>query len=224
MSKINPSGYRNETSSKFWGVAALIIGWERAKDLAGLYDLCGQYDFMMTYTSPAGVPNFPIAQCADTRNIPTKLLASTGGNITTGVYGPLTLADYLPRKPVNVKIQALNNEWTLYVVDSRGWTPAYKTGLIAGVVLASVLVTLIILLLISSHLEQEELLEETEAAHKRLEETKSILEAEKIHADALVARQLNLISCFSDVNMGSSSGRPRNSLEASTLERIEAVR
>lgn len=34
--------YKNETREKLWGLADIIIGWERAKDLAGLYDLCNQ--------------------------------------------------------------------------------------------------------------------------------------------------------------------------------------
>lgn len=167
-----------------------------------------------------------IAQCADKRNIPTNLPASTGGNITTAIFGPYTLADYLPRAPVQVKIQALNNEWTLWVVDNRGWTPAYRDGLIAGVVVASVVLAVMVLLLLASHLEQDELLEESAAAHMRLEETKATLEAEKVHADALVARQLNLINCFSEsaYESNGSTAKPPLMGDNSTLERIEAVR
>ncbi|GAX79340.1 hypothetical protein CEUSTIGMA_g6782.t1 [Chlamydomonas eustigma] len=219
--------YLNETSSKFWGFVNVVVGWEKIKDVANLYDLCSQYDFIMTYTNEYGVPFVPIAMCSDVTNIITDIPAAGGGNLTNGTLGSYTLDDFLAKDAVQVDISALNNEWTLWVVDNRGWTPSYKTPLIILVVFGSFILTLMILLLMASHLEQHLMLAEQRAVNQRLAETKAVLEEEKFHTDALIKRQLDLISCFasnSDKKRPSSKEMLRTSMEASTLERIEAVR
>lgn len=87
-------------------------------------------------------------------------------------------------------------------------------------VIVAVIFALLLLLLMASFLEQGQALAELQGSNKKLDEARTVLEAEKAHTDALIIRHLNLISCFSD-EMNKAN---RTSMEDSTLERIEAVR
>lgn len=86
----------------------------------------------------------------------------SGLTMMNGTLGPSTLGDYLPQDPVSVTFGAMQNEWTLHIVkkDGCGWVPAWRDGLIALVVIASVLVGALLLLLLATHEEQKELLAE----------------------------------------------------------------
>ena len=165
-----------------------------------------------------GITNTPIAMCSDNILLPTEY-----PGIYNGTLGDYQLSDYLPRNPVSVTFSALNNEWTLWVVDKRGWTPDWQAPLIAAVVVIAMLVTALIVLLIASHLQQQQLLDEQRASNRKLAQTKAVLEAEKATTDALIMRQLNLISCFAAADEA-TGGRARTSMEQQTLSRIEAVR
>ena len=166
-----------------------------------------------------GNPDTPIAMCSDVTMIPTAF-----PYLFNGTLGPDQLSDYLPRDPIKVTFSALNKDWTLWVVDRRGWTPSWFAPLIAAVVVASLLLILMTLLLLASHLEQQQLLKIQKASNRKLAQTKAVLEAEKATTDALIVRQLNLISCFAAASQGADTGLAGDAMELQTLSRIEAVR
>ena len=208
--------YRNSSGSKFWGFAQVVVGWQSVVDLSGFYDLCSSYSFMIVGNDDEKYGDTPLAQCSDTLNLP-----STFPRIINGSRSSYSLKSFLSSKPVSIPIPVFDDHWTLWIVDSRGWTPEWTAPLIACVVIIAVIFSLLILLLMASYLEQVKALQDLQASNRKLDDARTVLEAEKAHTDALIVRQLNLISCFSDENMNKA---PRGSMEESTLERIEAVR
>ncbi|KAG1675607.1 hypothetical protein FOA52_014195, partial [Chlamydomonas sp. UWO 241] len=237
--------YIQETRSKFWGFSKSVVSWEWAKNEAHLYLLCDAYDFIMTHEWD-GKKDVPIAMCSDKRMV-TVPRGKSGMTFQNGTIGRFTLADYMARDPVSVTFGALQSEWTLHVVSTHGgrmvgdgdssWVPGWKCGLTIGVVLASLLFAFLLLLLLATHVEQSELLDEQAALMDQKDEllgesrrARAALELEKKHTDVLIMRQLNLISCFASSDtlgcdeLMSSNAAQLGSMEVSTLQRIEVVR
>ncbi len=114
---------------------------------------------------------------------------------------------------MQVTFSAWQNQWTLYLVSARhgmvgestaasavsgdSWAPAWEAPLIALVVVVLSLLGALLLLLLASSIEREGLLRSEMQA-------RDLLEEEKQHTDALIVRQLNLISCFAS-STGSGS-------------------
>lgn len=213
--------YRNSSVEKFWGFSQVVVGWQDVVSLSGLYNLCGSYQFMMTSSgSSATVEHahngMAMAQCSDVTHLP-----SIFPRIMNGTSGSGTPPSFQSLQPISIPIPIFDQQWTLWIVESQGWVPTWQAPLIAVVVIVGVVFALLVLLLMASFLEQGQTLADLQASNRKLDEARTVLEAEKANTDALIIRHLNLISCFSDEKMNKAH---RTSMEVSTLERIEAVR
>jgi hypothetical protein len=110
--------YRNSTVSKFWGFSQVVLGWQTVVTLAGLYDLCSSYQFMLTGDDDGHDANVAIAQCSDVISLPSSFRG-----IINGTRGSGTFPSFLSRQPVSVAIPILDEDWTLWIVNSQGWVP-----------------------------------------------------------------------------------------------------
>ncbi|KAF5831352.1 kinase-like domain-containing protein [Dunaliella salina] len=143
-------------------------------------------------------------------NAPARILAEQGSVLAEG--------------SAQSRIDVPGVDWDLEVFNPAiDEAKATEKGLIALIVVASVILSCLLLLLLTSNKEYVQLLREQVATHGALEKAndhlthaKRVLEAEKQQRETLVERQLKLISCF-DARDRKSSGR-------ATLGRIAEAR
>ncbi|GFH10258.1 uncharacterized protein HaLaN_05539 [Haematococcus lacustris] len=63
-----------------------------------------------------------------------------------------------PKHPVKVPLQVSNNNWTVYLAPAEGWAPAWEAGMIALVVLGSVVLAILIAIIMAFWAQQAALL------------------------------------------------------------------
>ncbi|KAL6760519.1 kinase-like domain-containing protein [Haematococcus lacustris] len=200
--------YNPVTREKFWGFATIILLLDELRNGTDpRLDLLKQKRYLWSMTRPW-----------------TSTEVKPAGSGPEYVF---CASKTPPKHPVKVPLQVSNNNWTVYLSPAEGWAPAWEAGMIALVVLGSVVLAILIAIIMAFWAQQAALLTDVLTSNKALAATTDHLEEEKLRLDALLVRQYNLINVL-DGSAGRTPGTASDgsaiSKEDITLERIEGMR
>jgi len=213
-----PQCYNATTRRDFWGFSIAIIVWEQ---LVGPTSQLGQLSnqgYRWELRSPD--PNRPEVEIViATSKTPPKAKSNFV------VVDIQTRGQNAPPTPS----KSFTDTWTLYVIPEDEWIPSWRAPTIAGVVIGSVLVAILICSVLVNRMQHIMALQELKESNKCLEETTRNLKEEKQRLDALLVRQYNLINMFeghagNKTPENSTQDGRRISREDSAVDRIEALR
>ncbi|KAJ9511825.1 hypothetical protein QJQ45_004378 [Haematococcus lacustris] len=200
--------YNPVTREKFWGFVTIILLLEELRSGTDpRLDLLKQKRYLWSMTRPW-----------------TSTEVKPAGSGPEFVFCASKMP---PKNPVKVPLQVSNNNWTVYLSPAEGWAPAWEAGMIALVVLGSVVLAILIAIIMAFWAQQAALLTDVLTSNKALAATTDHLEEEKLRLDALLVRQYNLINVLDGSagrTHGTTSDGSATSKEDITLERIEGMR